>query len=61
MPFTQIWNEKPYDVEYVKTLRRILNLRNLEHVTIVAADGGWEITHDLKNDADFFKAVDVIG
>ncbi len=57
-----IWNESPYDVQYIKLLRKTLDENNLKQVKIVAADqsfGGdiWGIATQMKNDPELAKAV----
>lgn len=44
--FIGIWNEKPYNVTYIKTLRRTLDARGFTKTKIVASDGGWGIVND---------------
>lgn len=58
-----IWNEKPYDTEWIKLLRKTLDKRGLEHVKIVAADelGKWTIADRMAEDAELRHAVQVIG
>ncbi|XP_076104943.1 galactocerebrosidase-like isoform X3 [Mytilus galloprovincialis] len=59
--FIGIWNEQAYDVKYIKLLRKVLDNNSLQHVRIVAADGGWGIVNDINNDSDLAKAIDYIG
>ncbi|XP_071090487.1 galactocerebrosidase-like [Haliotis cracherodii] len=60
--FLGIWNEKPYNDTYIKTLRKTLDTNNLSNVKIVAADdNGWAIAEDVVNDSDLAAAVDYIG
>ncbi|XP_052102163.1 galactocerebrosidase-like isoform X2 [Mytilus californianus] len=59
--FIGIWNEQAYDVKYIKLLRKVLDNNSLQHVRIVAADGGWGIVNDINNDSDLAKAIDFIG
>ncbi|XP_077992029.1 galactocerebrosidase-like [Glandiceps talaboti] len=56
-----IWNERAYNIPYVKTLRKTLDDNDLKNVKIVAADEKWEIADDLLKHPDFNKTVDIIG
>ncbi|XP_055955982.1 galactocerebrosidase [Patella vulgata] len=58
-----IWNEKPYDITYVITLRQLLDANGLSNVRIVAADDAvWNsISKDILNNASLSNAVDYIG
>jgi len=57
------WNEKPYDVQWLKLLRKTLNRSGLEGVKIVAADeiNRWTIADRMAGDAELRDAVQVIG
>ena len=57
------WNEKAYDVEWIKLLRKTLNDAGLEEVKIVAADeiNRWTIADKMAEDAELRDAVQVIG
>ncbi|KAL5016633.1 hypothetical protein ScPMuIL_006222 [Solemya velum] len=59
--FVGIWNERQYDITYIKTLRQELDTGGLEHVRIVAADGGLSIANDIAKDAELASAIDYIG
>ncbi|XP_033731048.1 galactocerebrosidase-like isoform X1 [Pecten maximus] len=59
--YVGIWNEKPYDVTYIKTLRKNLDTNQLGHVKIVAADGGWDIASHIGADQELDAAIDYIG
>ncbi|XP_060079232.1 galactocerebrosidase-like isoform X2 [Ylistrum balloti] len=59
--YVGIWNEKPFDVSYIKMLRESLDTHQLGHVKIVAADGGWEIAKTIELDKELAAAVDFIG
>lgn len=65
--FIGIWNERHYDKEYIKTLRRFLDSSGLQRVRIVAPDaphaGGndWKICPDILDDPVLAAAVDTIG
>jgi hypothetical protein len=62
-----IWNETPYDVEWIKILRRTLDTKGLESVRIVAADQTstvapvWDIANDIQADTTLARAVHTIG
>lgn len=60
-----VWNERPYEVEWIKRLRRTLNAAGLQHVKIVAADetidSHWTIVDKMANDRELRDAIDVIG
>ncbi|BFY97613.1 hypothetical protein BsWGS_00653 [Bradybaena similaris] len=56
-----IWNERNYDITYIKTLRSVLDQRGFQNVLIIAADGGWGIVNDILKDAVLSKAVYAIG
>lgn len=58
-----IWNERPYDAEWIKLLRRTLNKAGLENVQIVAADevNKWTIADKMAGDPQLREAVQVIG
>ena len=58
-----VWNEKPYDTEWIKLLRRTLNANGLERVQIVAADeiNKWTIADKMAKDPALRDAVQVIG
>ncbi|XP_061192943.1 galactocerebrosidase-like isoform X2 [Saccostrea echinata] len=59
--FIGIWNEKPYDVTYIKTLRKTLDTRGFVQTKIVASDSGWGIINDMNKDQDLAKIVDYVG
>ncbi|CAK8686172.1 unnamed protein product [Clavelina lepadiformis] len=60
--YVGIWNERPYDITYIKVLRRTLDEAGFSDVTIIAADGGYMmISYDILRDAELAKAVGVIG
>ena len=59
--FLGVWNERASDGTYVKTLRAMLDAAGFAHTQIVAQDGGTQICNDMAHDADFAKAVAIIG
>ncbi|CAG5125620.1 unnamed protein product [Candidula unifasciata] len=56
-----IWNEKQYDITYIKSLRSVLDQRGFQDVLIIAADEKWEISADIKKDTDLAKIVHAVG
>ncbi|ESO89802.1 hypothetical protein LOTGIDRAFT_218637 [Lottia gigantea] len=56
-----IWNERPYDVNYIVILRNMLDTAGLNHVRIVASDSGWGIATDILKNATLSSSVDYIG
>lgn len=60
-----IWNEKPYNVEYIKILRRTLDANGFKRVKIIASDNippaAWSIVDDMKQDQQLNNSVDYIG
>ncbi|XP_018085878.1 galactocerebrosidase isoform X1 [Xenopus laevis] len=57
-----IWNERAYDIKYIKLLRYTLDKNNLEHVGIIASDNLWQpIAFHMLQDPELFRVVDVIG
>lgn len=59
--FVGIWNEKPYNVTYIKTLRKTLDARGFTKTKIVASDGGWGIVNDMNKDSELANIVDYVG
>ncbi|HUQ66677.1 MAG TPA: hypothetical protein VM101_11000 [Flavitalea sp.] len=64
--FTGIWNERMYDIEFIKNLRQALDENDLKDVQIVAADQccdnqKWLVAEHMKTDEDLRKSVSVIG
>ena len=56
--FTGIWNERQYDKEWIKLLRKTLNNNELTDVKIIAADNfDWKIADDMLNDPELNDAV----
>jgi hypothetical protein len=62
-----VWNETPYDAEWITLLRRTLDRSGLNAVRIVAADQTssvaplWEIAGRMLDDTALFRAVHTIG
>jgi hypothetical protein len=66
IPYTGIWNEKPFDAPYVKTLRDVLN-KERPGTKIVCCDeypheglGQWNILDAMRKDPALANAVDVV-
>ena len=56
--YTGIWNERQYDKEWIKLLRKTLNSNGLADVKIIAADiFDWKIADDMQNDPELNDAV----
>ena len=61
--YTGIWNESPYDVNWIKLLRKTLDAGGLRQVQIVAADeevGAMKIADDMAGDAELAGAIQVV-
>ena len=58
-----VWNEKPYDTEWIKLLRKTLDRSGLKQVKIVAADEvmQWTIADRMAKDRELRDAVQVVG
>uniref|UniRef100_F6YUT3 Galactocerebrosidase n=1 Tax=Equus caballus TaxID=9796 RepID=F6YUT3_HORSE len=57
-----IWNERTFDSDYIKVLRRMLNYQGLQRVKIIASDNLWEpIAASMLLDPELLKVIDVIG
>ena len=56
-----IWNERSSDATYAETLRQTLDDAGFKNTKLVAKDGDASICDDLAKDADYAKAIDVIG
>ncbi|KAJ7990875.1 hypothetical protein DPEC_G00291440 [Dallia pectoralis] len=59
--YVGIWNERKYDINYIKVLRNTLDRVGLTGVGIIAADGDWYISKDMDVDPHLKDAVAVIG
>ncbi len=57
-----IWNESPYDINYIKQLRKVLDKYNIR-TQISAADEirSYGIVKDMLKDTGLYNSVDVIG
>jgi hypothetical protein len=67
IPYTGVWNENPFDAQYVKTLRGVLD-KERPGTKIVCCDeyfgeaggGQWSILDAMRKDPVLAKAVDVV-
>ncbi|XP_029973129.1 galactocerebrosidase-like isoform X1 [Salarias fasciatus] len=60
--YVGIWNERNFDVKYIKLLRYTLDKFGLQRVRIVASDNLWEpIALSVLLDPELSTAVDVLG
>ena len=56
--FTGIWNERQYDMEWIKLLRKTISNNGLAEIKIIAADVfDWNIANDMKNNPELNDAV----
>ncbi|XP_065831251.1 galactocerebrosidase-like [Oscarella lobularis] len=56
-----IWNEMPWNGDYIKKLRKGLDANGLNHVQIVAADGDWSIAEAMAKDEELNASVSIVG
>ncbi|PAA62362.1 hypothetical protein BOX15_Mlig000813g1 [Macrostomum lignano] len=56
-----IWNERAYDVEYVRLLRAVLDHAGFKNIRLVVGDGDWGPAHDVLNDPQFAAATFALG
>ncbi|MGC8643242.1 MAG: hypothetical protein ACP5XB_25555 [Isosphaeraceae bacterium] len=64
LDYTGIWNEKPYDIAWIKLLRQTLDANGLSHVGIIVADqcvDVWKIADDINRDPALKTAAVAIG
>ena len=64
--FIGIWNERMYNIEFIKNLRKALDENGLNEVRLISADQSsfknkWLIADDMKQDKELLKAIAVIG
>ena len=58
------WNERTYDVTFIKEMRKALDAAGLAHVKTIAPDAWghmWAIVADMQKDKDLTAAIDVLG
>ncbi|KAK3746527.1 hypothetical protein RRG08_016697 [Elysia crispata] len=61
MDYVGIWNERPYDINYIKILRKTLDEQGCSNTLIIAADIKWEIAGDVLKDQNLASVVHAIG
>ncbi len=60
--YTGIWNEREYDKEWIKLLRRTLDRNGLKEVKIIAADVfDWKLADEMAIDPELDDAIYAIG
>lgn len=60
--FTGVWNERPYNIEWIKQMRKTLDKNGLKDVKIIAADVfDWNIATDMQNDKELNDAIYAMG
>lgn len=59
--YVGIWNERHYDITYIKTLRKMLDERGFSQTLIIGADESWEIAVDIEKDLDLASTIHAIG
>ncbi|MEN9840566.1 MAG: hypothetical protein RL376_366 [Verrucomicrobiota bacterium] len=62
--YTGIWNERAYDIPWIKLLRKTLDARGLSAVEIIAADAcvnQWAIAKDAARDPELQAAISLLG
>jgi hypothetical protein len=60
--YTGIWNERDYDIAWIKRLRKTLDAQGLQKVRIVAADVfDWKLAKEMTDDPELRDAVYAIG
>lgn len=60
--YTGCWNERPYNAEWLKLLRKTLNENGLDHVKISAPDNfDWSIINAMERDPSLRSAVYAVG
>ncbi|KAK6174549.1 hypothetical protein SNE40_017800 [Patella caerulea] len=62
MDYIGIWNESPYNITYIKTLRKTLDSAGFTKTKIIASDqNGWDIAGDMNKDAELKNAIYGLG
>eukprot|EP00760_Papus_ankaliazontas_P006294 PhM_4_TR1297/c1_g1_i5/m.58225/K01202/GALC; galactosylceramidase len=60
--YVGIWNERDFNVTYIKTLRRIFDSQpHLAGTKIIAPDGNWKFLSALKSDKELMEIVHAYG
>jgi hypothetical protein len=58
--YAGVWNERDFDIAYIKELRRQLKADRLP-TRIVCCDGDWSIADEILKDPELAAAIDAIG
>ncbi|BFZ07700.1 hypothetical protein BsWGS_10738 [Bradybaena similaris] len=57
-----LWNTNNYNIDYIKTLRKVLDQRGFKNVQIIASDSGdWGIAGDIESDKDLANNIYALG
>ena len=61
--YVGIWNETPFDVNWIKLLRKTLDREGLRDVRIVAADevNSWKIVDEMRKDPELAASIHTVG
>ncbi|KAK0049437.1 galactocerebrosidase [Biomphalaria pfeifferi] len=59
--FIGIWNERPYEVDYIRILRKTLDSHGFQNVLLVVGDNSWEAVTDIHNDPDLAPLIYALG
>lgn len=58
--YAGIWNERPFDIPYIKDLHNLIQADHLS-TRIACCDGDWSIAEDVLKDPELAADIDVIG
>jgi hypothetical protein len=58
--YTGIWNERDFDIAYIKDLHKLIQANHLT-TRIACCDGDWSIASDVLGDPELAADIDVIG
>ncbi|KAK6174546.1 hypothetical protein SNE40_017799 [Patella caerulea] len=61
MDYIGIWNESPYNITYIKTLRKTLDNAGFNRTKIIASDNNWDIVGDMIKDAELNNVIFGVG
>ncbi|KAK3766451.1 hypothetical protein RRG08_066150 [Elysia crispata] len=60
--YVGIWNERPYNITYIKILRQTLDQNGFQNTVIIAPDDfGWKLVTDIQKDKDLDNMIHAIG
>ncbi|GFO19229.1 galactocerebrosidase [Plakobranchus ocellatus] len=59
--YVGIWNEYKYNITYIKTLRKMLDLRGFEKTMVIGTDAYWGVIPDLIKDKSLADAIYAVG